>query len=311
MIYLYYGTESFLIKKAINKIIDDLHIESINITTYDLDIEPVDRLIDDAQTISMFDDQKLIIGSNASFLTAKSNPIHNLELLEEYLKDPSLTTTIIFTVDADKLDERKKIVKLLKEKAKVTSFSKSNDVTTLVKEMFETYKIDNATLNCFIKRVGTNLGILFQEANKLKSYKMEEKEITIDDVTALASENVEGNIFDLVDAIVLKNKETAMNIYHNLTLLGEEPIKILILLANQFRLLYQTKRLILRGYTDLEIANLLEVHPYPVKLARSKCKNYQEEELLSYLNQLADLDYDIKTGKINSDAGLELFILSM
>src|SRR5690606_33339082 len=41
---------------------------------------------------------------------------HNLDRLIEYLKSPVDYTIIVFTVDADKLDERKKVVKALKER---------------------------------------------------------------------------------------------------------------------------------------------------------------------------------------------------
>ena len=38
---------------------------------------------------------------------------------------------------------------------------------------------------------------------------------------------------------------------------------------------------------------------------------YSERLLLSFLHKLADLDNDIKTGVINAELGLELFILKV
>ena len=38
---------------------------------------------------------------------------------------------------------------------------------------------------------------------------------------------------------------------------GEEPIKIIIVLANKFRLIYQSKNLYKKGYTEKDISNML------------------------------------------------------
>ena len=94
-------------------------------------------------------------------------------------------------------------------------------------------------------------------------------------------------------------------------ILGEEPIKIIIMLANQFRLIYQTRNLYKKGYSEKDISNLLGIHPYRIKLAINKGNQFQDETLLIYLKRLSDLDMDIKNGKIEKELGLELFILNL
>ncbi len=83
------------------------------------------------------------------------------------------------------------------------------------------------------------------------------------------------------------------------------------MLANQFRLMYQVKGLTKKGYSEKDIAKLLDIHPYRVKLSLGKSKSFSDEKLLSILKQLADLDSDIKKGNIDKNLGLELFILSI
>ena len=92
---------------------------------------------------------------------------------------------------------------------------------------------------------------------------------------------------------------------------GEEPIKILVILANQFRIIYQAKELYKQGYSGNDIATMIGIHPYRIKLALKKAINYNSDTLLDYLEKLADLDYDIKIGNIESSLGLEMFILSI
>ena len=82
------------------------------------------------------------------------------------------------------------------------------------------------------------------------------------------------------------------------------------MLANQFRIIYQSKELYKKGLTEGEIASYIGIHPYRIKLALNKSKNYESKLILKYLYDLAQMDIDIKTGKIDSNLALELFILN-
>ena len=97
--------------------------------------------------------------------------------------------------------------------------------------------------------------------------------------------------------------------YQELLKRGEEPIKIIVLLANQFRTIFQVKRMLLMTNDNYEIAEKLKIHPYRVKLAKQI--SISEDMLLKYLEDLADLDADIKMNKVNKEAALEMFFLNM
>lgn len=90
---------------------------------------------------------------------------------------------------------------------------------------------------------------------------------------------------------------------------GEEPIKIIVMLANQFRLMYQVKLLTSKGYTEDDITSLLHSKKYPVHLAIQKGYRYSSDILLKHLEELADLDIKIKSGEIDKNLALELFLL--
>jgi DNA polymerase-3 subunit delta len=117
------------------------------------------------------------------------------------------------------------------------------------------------------------------------------------------------NIFALTDAVIKKDISTSLSLYQELLKRGEEPIKIIVMLANQFRLIFQVKRLSAKGMNEDKIASQLSVHPYRVKLAKEV--RLSEKELLNYISLLADLDEKIKMGDINKDTGLELFFLKL
>ncbi|MBE6144302.1 MAG: DNA polymerase III subunit delta [Firmicutes bacterium] len=312
MLYLLYGTEKFLIDKEIKKIIKNEQIDSLNVNHFDLNLDTLENIIDDAQTISLFNDKKVIIINNSNIFTAKKNNIEqNTQVFEQYLENINPDTILIFVLYEEKLDERKKIVKVFKQKGQVQLFSNNTNIHNLVKEMFSGYQINFNTINLLIDRVGKNLAILEQEANKIITYKGDDINITDEDVVSLTHKSFDIDIFALIDAIIKKDKLQALNIYHEMLKLNEEPIKIIVMLSNQFRIIYQTKEMYKKGYTENDIASTLAIHPYRIKLALNSSRNYSNQNLLEYIKKLADLDIGIKTGNINKEIGLELFIINL
>ena len=312
MVYLLYGTVDYLINKTIDKIINDNKIDEFNVNKYDLTNSLLTDIINDASSMSLFSDKKIIIVNNAYIFTGtnKKYTEQNTEELENYLNNINDNTILIFTTNNEKLDERKKITKLVKKNGIVKDFN-SIDNISLVKNLFEDYSISNDNVKYLISRVGEDSSLLASEIEKIKIYKNDDKTITHDDITNLTTKSLEVNNFKLIDAIINKNKAEAFNLYQDRIKLNEEPIAIIISLANQIRIMYQVKQLYLDGYTENNIASILKIHPYRVKLASQNAKKYDSDILLNYLKQLADLDINIKTGKVDKTLGLELFIIAL
>lgn len=305
MVYLLYGTKDFEIEEEIKKL--SKGIDEMNISKYDLNNDMLSLALEDAKTMSLFGDKKLVIVDNANMFTGSTSK--DSELIEEYLNHMNDNTTLILIVHNDKLDTRKKITKLIKRVGKVQEFNDELDTTSLVRRLFKDYNIDYKTIQLFIDRVGNNPLIIQSEINKIKIYKDNDKNITEEDILNLTAKLIEIDIFKLIDYIVRKNKEKALELYYEMLKMNEEPIKIVVILANQFRIMYQSKELLKKGYSEKDIASTLKIHPYRVKLAIQNSRNYTSDILLKNLNALADIDIGIKTGTINKDLALELFIL--
>lgn len=314
MIYLFYGIEDYLIQKEIDNIKQKNNIEEISISRYDLTNTNIEKIIEDCEMNSMFTDKKVIIVNNSYIFTGQSKKgqiEQNLEALEKYLNNPNIDTLLIFISDSEKLDERKKIVKLIKQKGIVKEFNTTTNINNIVKSFFNDYKISDSSITKLINRVGNNLPLLEEEAEKLKLYKDDIKEINDEDILKITNKNVDLDIFKLIDNIIMKNKKVAIETYNEMIKYGEEPIKILIMIASQIRLMYQTKLLYKKGYTEKDSASLLGIHPYRVKLATEKGRKYTESDLLMYLDNLADLDSKIKQSNVDKKMAIELFILKI
>lgn len=314
MIYLFYGIEDYLIQKEIDNIKQKNNIEEISISIYDLTNTNIEKIIEDCEMNSMFTDKKVIIVNNSYIFTGQSKKgqiEQNLEALEKYINNSNIDTLLIFISDSEKLDERKKIVKLIKQKGIVKEFNTTTNINSIVKSFFNDYKISDSSITKLINRVGNNLPLLEEEAEKLKLYKDDIKEINDEDILKITNKNVDLDIFKLIDNIIMKNKKVAAETYNEMIKYGEEPIKILIMIASQIRLMYQTKLLYKKGYTEKDSASLLGIHPYRVKLATEKGRKYTESDLLMYLDNLADLDSKIKQSNVDKKMAIELFILKI
>lgn len=312
MVYVLYGKINYLIEKNLKKIINESNVDEMNIIKYDLEQDSLTKVINDANSMSLFSEKKLIIVNNSFIFTGatKKNIEHNLDELEQYLNNINEDTVLIFIVNNEKLDERKKITKLAKKVGYVKEYNDA-DTVSIVKDFFNDYSISNELMKYLIERVGDSIPLLSSEIEKIKIYKNEDKNITKEDIDNLTVKSLEVNNFKLIDAIISKNKTLAYELYNERIKLNEEPIAIIIAIANQIRIMYQVKQLYLNGYTENNIAKILNIHPYRVKLAAQNSRKYSEELLINYLKKLANLDIDIKNGNIDKNLGLELFILQI
>lgn len=309
-VYLIYGNDYSIIKREIDNIKKDVS----DVVKYDLSVNKIDELLDDASCISILDDKKVLIGENALFLTTNTNNVnHDLDYLSNYLNDTSHDNIVILTVITDKLDERKKIVKLIKQTSRVINKSMIDDknLPNFIIDEFKLkgYTIDFKTANYFVDYVGKNVDVLISEIEKMIIYKEDDKLITIKDINDISCKGFKDNVFDLTDGIMKRDFRKVFECYKDLIILGEEPIKIISLLASQFLLTYQVKLLNSDGKSSKEIADVLKVHPYRVKLALET--DYLIYELESVLKKLHELDYNIKSGKIDKKVGLENFLLNI
>lgn len=314
MVLVFYGLNDFLIKKEIEKLKKESNLTNIDYVKYDLEVTDISDILIDADEINLFGNKKMIEVSNSYIFTgttSKKLKEQNTVPLETYFKNPNPNTILIFTIYKDKLDERKKIVKLAKEKGYLKEYNKINNTKEIVTELFKPYNITPNEITFFIERVGNNLSILEQEINKIKVYKNDDLNITHDDIINLTSKNIDLDIFNLIENIILNNKEKAITSYNEMLKMGEESIMILIMLANQFRMLYQVKKLYNKGYSENDISKELKVHWYPIRKCMEKMRNFDENKLLDYIYELAILDEKIKLGLIEKEIALEIFILEL
>lgn len=323
-IYVCYGQETYLMQQFIDgfiKLIIDPTHKDFAISKYDLTNTSIQSVIEDVETLPFMVPRKIVIAQDAAFLTgakegAKALKVeHHIERLLDYIQSPVDYSILILTVQADKMDERKKLVKWLKEMGCVLSFQplSMDDLSIWISVLAKKYKctMDIHAIQSLIMNAGTSLERLASEIEKISLFMGNQSEITPEIIERLVARNLEQNVFKLIEEIVNLKLRVALSIFYDLIRQREEPIKILMLIARQFRIILQVKNFGNKGYSQQHMATQLKIHPYVVKLAVEQGTRFDEKRLNSILSQLADLDYAMKTGKVEKVMGLELFLLRL
>ncbi|WP_377888417.1 DNA polymerase III subunit delta [Alkalihalobacillus sp. R86527] len=317
-VYLLMGTEAFLINDLVKLIIDKglpMEEREFGLATYDLNETPVQEAIEEAETMPFLGEKRVVLLKNPSFLTAvkdKSKVEHNLDALMQYAENPSPFTILIIEAPYEKLDERKKLVKSLKKAGAFVKAEALEDrhlgdwLQQRAKELH--VALDKAGEERLVQLIGSHLMLLQQEIDKMALYVGEGGTVNEEVVDLLVARTLENDIFALIDRIVRKDLNTAFRILYDLLKINEEPIKILSLVGRQFRIIYQVSELAKRGYGQKQMASQLKLHPYAVKIAHQQSKSFNEEQLLYILDQIAETDYEMKTGKMEKKLLLELLL---
>ncbi|WP_150284024.1 DNA polymerase III subunit delta [Rummeliibacillus sp. TYF-LIM-RU47] len=317
-VYLLAGLESYYIDETIRRIKDKLEEEGeVESVTIDLDEKPVDLVIDESDTIPFFSNKKLIIAKNASFLKAtdktKEKIQHDLTRLARWLEFPSDTSVTIFIAPYEKLDERKKVTKQMKEHAVylLAETPKEQDLAVWVQhEVARFGKLieDEATAK-LIELVGLDMLHLKSEVDKICLYLGEETTITASLVEELVSKTLEQDAFKMLNAYIRHDVSEALSIYHDLIRQKQEPIMLVALLASQIRLMSNVYYLLKKGYHSGQIAKQLKVNPYRIKRIVEDRRNISEEALLKALYGLSEVDLKLKSVSGRRERFLELFLM--
>ncbi|MFI8685478.1 DNA polymerase III subunit delta [Rossellomorea sp. NPDC077527] len=320
-IYLVYGNESFIINETKQRIVSRAISEEemdFNFSSYDLEETPIEVAIEDAETFPFMGEKRVVVLQNPVFLTAektKEKVEHNIKRFEQYIQSPAPYTILVITANYEKLDERKKITKSLKKLAEVVEAKKLNEqeLKSWVRERAagNNVQIDEDAVEFLLTLAGTNLMMLTQELDKLSLYASDTNRIDVAVVERLTARSLEQNIFTLVDKVVHRRIDEALRIYYDLLKQNEEPLKILAILAGQFRLIYGVKELSRRGYGQQKIASTLKVHPFRVKLAAGQAKHFNDKQLALIIDLLSQGDYEIKTGQIKKELMIEMFLFKL
>ena len=133
--------------------------------------------------------------------------------------------------------------------------------------------------------------------------------ITYNSVKLLVSRNLEDNIFNLLNAFIANDKKTLFAIYEDFMTLNEDEMRIISAISNKLEEILYTKILVNRRMSKEEVATYFKVKPGRAYYMMEAARKMSDSSIKSLIERISELDYNIKSGKIDKKLGLQLFIL--
>lgn len=236
----------------------------------------------------------------------------NLELFEAYLKAPNLSTVLVFVFD--QVDIRLKFQKLLDINAVFYKFDhpKEREMLALIKSRAKLRGLnidDEAALSLFLE-IGNNLLMLDRAFEKLE-LSSEGTVITTSQISEQVAQTAFQDAFVLARAVVLKDRVQVAKSLCELKKAQEIPLRLLGVLAWQFRIILKARLLLDEKRAGSEIGSKLNLFgdrlDFVLRAARLVNTNTQIERLKSLL----DLDRTLKSSRVPAWLSFDRAVLAL
>lgn len=316
MIIFLYGEDSYRIKEKTKEIVGQYkktRNSGLALAYFDFSEKKEDvfsELKNKFSQTSLFSDEKKLL----VVLNLFSNKFLKEKFLD-YVKELSNSKdSIILLSETSKIRQDDKLLKLLKKEAKCQEFNLLEGLFLInwIKEEFGKLKakIDKDALEKFFLFIGNDLWRANNEINKLAYFK-KGGIINKEDVDLFLKPKLETDIFKTIELISRRDKKQALELLQRHLDNGDNPLYLLSMINFQFRNLLIIKELSDKNLPFPMIIQKSSLHPFVVRKSFSLAQKFSFEELKKIYKKIFDIDYNIKTGKIDPQAGLESLIVQI
>ena len=277
--------------------------------SYDLEEDSLFSIVDELTTVSLFDNPKFIVVKNSElFNTVKDSAF--TELLKAMNDSESQNVLILlYTKNFDAKHEHNEMLKKYSSMINIQIKNISFDEYITNSMQSEDYKIDAQAVS-LLASYSISLSHLQQYIEQLKCFKANNKTITDKDIKAIVTKPLEDNVYQLLEAVLENNKKRIYQCYNDLKEINIQPSYLVSMLINKFQELYNVKVLAKSGVSQNEVAMIFNVSSGRAYYMLKNAKASKIENIKRNLDLLNELEYKIKSGKIEQSLGLELYFLN-
>ena len=278
---------------------------------------------EDVEARAVFDELRTLpfLGDRRVVLLEKADKFieQHKDLLSSYTDSPASKGTLILLMN--KLDARTKLAKALAKWNSVVDCQRlyERQIPGWISQRVQSHgkRIAPRAAQVLGEYVGTDLGQLSSQIEKVVTYVGEREQIDVDDVVVLADTDRTRTIFELTECIGRKDTQKALTVLNQFTQTGDEATYVVTMLAWQLRRLWKTKRVCAQeagadghALTD-KVLKAVGGARFFIQDLIHQARAFSETDLLQRYRMLLDCDIRLKTSGDNPKTALELLIINL
>lgn len=315
--YLICGEEPLLKQEAVERIRRAVLGEgaaeaSWNQTVMEGDSASLAEILDAARTLPMLADRRLVWVKEAERMReGEAAP------LRAYLASPSPTTCLLFSTGTGKPDFRKGIFRALQSSAKVLEYQplKGAILERWLRGRAQELggEIEEEALALLELHAGPELLRMEQEMKKALDFIAPGMRITGHDLGQTLGSVPAASVFEWVDRTGAGEAGSAIRLLRSLLAEGEEPARLLFLLARHLRMLILGQSLLKSGLRGRDLAEALGIPPFPfvIEKAQRQVRAFPAAAGKGAVLRLLEADRAVKSGAGKPPGILERLVLDL
>jgi len=153
-----------------------------------------------------------------------------------------------------------------------------------------------------------DLSIIDSELYKLAAFRASGAKLTPEVVTELLAGGREDEIFKLTDNLLPHPTPHALDIARNLTKSGLQPTSVAYRMARHIALVLEVKARQERGESLQEVQSDMPEHNFVIQKAFDAAQQANADGLEQALRQIRDYEWEVKSGQVDADLGLDVLL---
>lgn len=305
-VLLLHGEERFLIVEAANSTLDRWKSELVS----DFGFETLEgtglttaRLQDSILQAPFLDPYRAVY--------VRVLPATRAESMAPALATIPPTTRLLITV-AGRLGPGNKLVKAVTAAGGTTQemqHLKGRALTEwTARRATETHGLTAAIASQVVRVTPPDLSIIDSELGKLAAYKASGSKLTSEAVIELLAGGREDEIFKLTDNLLPRPTPQALQIARNLTRGGLQPTSVAYRMARHVALVLEVRARQERGESLQQVQDGMSEHRFVIQKAFEVAQDADPGRLENALKAIRDYEWEVKSGQIDAELGLDVLL---
>ena len=306
-VYLLFGPQTFMIEAVLEGLRAAVEVDkhgSFACETFHGDEDNGTKIAAAAREVPMLAPRRLLVVREAQHLASRDEDV---SALVAYLDRPSPTTVLALT--APTFDARTRLARKVVEVGVLLKAEKAyaRDLRSFVHghaRAFGTSLAEDAAA-ALLDACGDDLAALHDGISKLALYVEPGRPVTVDDVQAVVAPSRRHTVFELVDAIGVRNVAAAFELVERLVDHGEAPLKVLSMIARHVRQLIDMRMI------GPDSPRLIGLHPFVREKLEGQAKRFAPRDLVRAVTAVRRADLALKGSKRDGKRVLEGLVLEI